>query len=207
MEKGFRCLLIILAAGIIFSYSCTPKARYERKLSRELSTGVRNDSLFMGLYLGMPAKDFYLHCWELNRKGLIRQGQRDTTVEYMMEQELNHPAAMNFYPIFVEGKIFEMPVRYNYSGWAPWNKTLSADSLLLDVLSLYKKNYGKRFMYVAHPEKGKAYIKIDGNRRIAIYKENDLNVWAVFTDMLVDEKKVTESSDTTKFSTDVNHGN
>ena len=26
-------------------------------------------------------------------------------------------------------------------------------------------------------------VKIDGNRRITIFKENDLRVWAVFTDM------------------------
>ena len=30
---------------------------------------------------------------------------------------------------------------------------------------------------------GKAYTKIDGNRRITIYMENDLYVWAIFTDM------------------------
>ena len=31
---------------------------------------------------------------------------------------------------------------------------------------------------------GNAYTKIDGNRRITIYVENDLYVWARFTDML-----------------------
>ena len=197
---------MILVAGIIVLSSCTPKARYERKLRQELSTGVRHDSLFMGLYLGMPARDFYLHCWELNRQGLIKQGQGNTTVEYRMDRELNYPATMNFYPTFHEGKIYEMPVKYNYRGWAPWNTKLSADSLLLDVLDLYKKDYGKGFINIAHPEKGNAYIKIDGNRRIAIYKENDLNVWAVFTDMLVNEKKEIGSSDTTKASSDVTQG-
>ena len=32
---------------------------------------------------------------------------------------------------------------------------------------------------------GTAYVKIDGNRRISIFKEDDLHVWAVFTDMSV----------------------
>jgi hypothetical protein len=26
---------------------------------------------------------------------------------------------------------------------------------------------------------------VDGNRRITIFKQDDLNVWAVFTDMLI----------------------
>jgi hypothetical protein len=36
-------------------------------------------------------------------------------------------------------------------------------------------------------------VKIDGNRQISIFKEDDLHVWAVFTDMLISK----EVSDTT----------
>ena len=36
---------------------------------------------------------------------------------------------------------------------------------------------------------GNAYTKIDGNRRITIYVENDLYVWALFTDMLAGLEK------------------
>ncbi len=30
-----------------------------------------------------------------------------------------------------------------------------------------------------------AYVKVDGNRRITIFKQDELHVWAIFTDMLV----------------------
>ncbi len=30
---------------------------------------------------------------------------------------------------------------------------------------------------------GTAFVKVDGNRRISIFKENELYVWAVFTDL------------------------
>ncbi|MCK4993360.1 MAG: hypothetical protein KAS29_22840, partial [Bacteroidales bacterium] len=89
-----------------------------------------------------------------------------------------------FYPVFDQGKIVEMPVRFIYNGWAPWNKELSAANLALDVKSWYEDLYGKGFITVTHPMKGEAYTKIDGNRRITIYNENDLYVWAVFSDML-----------------------
>jgi hypothetical protein len=149
----------------------------------------------MGIYLGMPAKDFYLHCWELNRRGIIKQGTNNTTVEYVLKNELKHPALMDFYPTFTDNRISEMPVRFAYAGWAPWNKELSSDNLQLDVLNWYKKTYGSGFIEVGHPVKGTAYIKINGNRRISIFKNDDLHVWAIFTDMLV-------NNDSLEFSTD-----
>jgi hypothetical protein len=90
---------------------------------------------------------------------------------------------MNFYPTFTEGKITEMPVRFKYNGWAPWNKKLSSDSLQLDVLNWYIIMYGDGFMEVEHPTRGKAYVKLDGNRRITLFKSDDMHVWAVYTDM------------------------
>jgi hypothetical protein len=66
---------------------------------------------------------------------------------------------------------------------------MSADSLQIDVLNWYKKVYGKDFMEVRHPEHGIAFIKVDGNRRITIFKQDDMHVWAIFTDMLVNHDR------------------
>jgi hypothetical protein len=184
MKTRFTWLLMLLVSGCIIS-GCSPRSKYERRLKQELASGVRCDSLFFGLYLGMPEKDFYLHCWQLNKKGLIRQGDTNTTVEYNIKDELKYPGTMNFYPRFVQGKISEMPVQFHYKGWAPWNKKLSSEKLQSDILNWYKKVYGAGFIKVKHPLHGIAYVKVDGNRRITIFKQDDLNVWAVFTDMLI----------------------
>ena len=178
--------LPILIFGIVVT-GCTPKARYERRLKRELASGVRYDSIFMGIYFGMSQIDFYTHCWTLNKHGLIRQGPSNTTVEYVMKGELKFPATMNFYPTFKDAKIVEVPVEFKYTGWAPWNKKLSADSLQADVLRWYKVKYGSDFIAVRHPLHGMAYVKVDGNRRITIFKQDDMRVWAYFTDMLVQQ--------------------
>ncbi|NSW93333.1 MAG: hypothetical protein HPY62_01335 [Bacteroidales bacterium] len=180
------CLLLIS-----FFPACTPTTRYEKMLNRELASGIRHDSLFLGLYLGMPRKDFYMHCWELNRQGLVKQGSNNTTVEYYIKNELKHPVYMDFYPTFIDDSIAEMPVRFAYAGWAPWNKELSSAKLQLDVLNWYRKLYGPGFIKVKHPEKGTAYLKVDGNRRILIFTRDDLYVWALFTNMLA----VKDSSD------------
>lgn len=162
---------------------CSPGEKYNRELARELASGERHDSLFMGIFLGMSEKDFYTHCWELNKEGLIRQGSGNMTVEYEMKDELKHPATMNFYPVFQDGRIVEMPVRFAYNGWAPWNKELSPEKLALDIRDWYEKVYGPGFMTIRHSEHGTAYVKIDGNRRITIFYEPELHAWAVFKDM------------------------
>jgi hypothetical protein len=132
----------------------------------------------------MSEMEFFDHCWKMNKDSLVRQGMANMSVQYDINKELKYPATMNFYPVFDSGKIVEMPVRFIYNGWAPWNKELSASSLAKDVKNWYKDTYGKGFITVTHPTKGEAYTRIDGNRRITIYIENDLYVWAVFTDML-----------------------
>ena len=192
MEKRFFLLMPILVSALLIS-GCSQKAKYNRMLKHELATGVRSDSLFMGLYLGMPEKNFYTRCWELNLEGMIRQGTRNMTVEYELKEELKYPGTMDFYPEFLNGKIFEMPVRFFYNGWAPWNKKLSSDSLQIEVLKWYEKQYGTGFLEVKHPTKGSAFVKVNGNRHISIFKEDDLHVWAVFTDLLV-KKEIRDST-------------
>jgi hypothetical protein len=184
MKTKINWILIILISGIIIS-GCSPRAKYERRLKHELASGVRYDSLFLGLYFGMPEKVFYVHCWNLNHKGLLKQGETNTTAEYQLKDELKYPALMDFYPKFNQGKISEMPVTFKYKGWAPWNKNLSSVNLQNEVLKWYEKIYGGGFIMVKHHSHGKAYVKIDGNRRITIFVGDDLHVWAVFTDMSV----------------------
>jgi hypothetical protein len=192
MKTILLWLMTLVISGYIFS-GCSPRAKYNRLLKQELASGIRYDSLFMGLYLGMPEKEFYTRCWALNQQGLIRQGSRNTTVEYQIKNELKYPGIMDFYPEFIQGKIYEMPVRFSYNGWAPWNNKLSSDSLQINVLNWFRKMYGDGFMEVKHPKRGIAFIKINGNRRITIFKENDLYVWAVYTDMLV-KKEVNDTT-------------
>ena len=184
MKTRTNLLLLLLISGFIIS-GCSPRAKYERMLKHELASGVRYDSQFLGLYFGKPEKDFYMHCWNLNHKGMIKQGESNTTAELELKDELIHPAVMDFYPKFNQGKISEMPVMFKYKGWGPANKTLSSESLQNEVKKWYEKIYGTGFIKVKHPVHGIAYVKIDGNRRITILKENDLHVWAVFTDLTV----------------------
>jgi hypothetical protein len=183
MKISIGWIIPLLVTSLIIG-GCTPRSKYERRLKHELASGVRCDSIFLGIYLGMSDKDFYTHCWSLNKEGLVKQNSNNTAVEYQLRDELKAPARMEFYPEFVQRKIIEMPVKFAYNGWAPWNKELSSDNLQKDILKWFKKDYGDGFITVKHPEHGTAFVKLDGNRRITIFRQDDINVWAVFTDML-----------------------
>jgi hypothetical protein len=190
--QGRNFIYLFATVAVFFACSCSYFGgnEYGNLVKRELAKGTRNDSLFFGIYLGMTSKAFYTHCWELNKKGLFTNGANNTTVLYSMDKDLKYPANMNFYPGFFEDKIYVMQASYEYKAWAPWNKSQYSDSLLPDVLNLYKKWYpqGNDFIEITNKEKGTIYVKVDGNRRITIGRFDDRIVKVDYTDLLVEEK-------------------
>lgn len=150
---------------------------------------TQNDSLFLGIYLGMAQKDFFDHCTELNKQQKITQGTGNgASVEYRMPDVLESELVMRFFPTFIDEKIFEMPVTYSYDAWAPWNKNYWSVVLLEEMLELYKEWYGADFTLIEHPIQGKVYYKIDGKRRINLFIKDDQFVQAVFTDLKVEKR-------------------
>jgi hypothetical protein len=176
-------LKIIIPAFAACSLLGACRSDYQQIVERELASGVTNDSIVFGFFLGMKADSFYNRCWQLNKTKLFKQGIYNTSVEYEMT-ELKHPALMNFYPTFHEGEVREMPFVFQYKAWAPWNKELWSDSLLPDVVHYFEKMHGGRdFIKLGHPQKGFRYAKVDGNRRILVWKANDMEVNALYTDL------------------------
>lgn len=186
VKIGFVVLFVSIFASCSRS---TPESKYEELVKTELATAKRYDSIFFGIYLGMTGKEFFRHCWEMNKKGLFTDGKSNTAVLCKLDKnELKYPASMNFFPELIDNKISKMPVTFQYDGWAPWNKHMFADSLIIDVLQLCKKWYsnGNPFIKMNGPERHTYYVKVDGNRRITISKKNDMEVEVEYADMLKD---------------------
>ena len=162
--------------------------RYQTLLQRELAEGQRMDSLFFGIYFGMSDKEFYLHCWEMNKKGLFTDGADNTAVLYKIRDGMRYGVFMNFYPEFHQDKISKMGVSFRYDGWAPWNKHMISDSLKQDVLQLYEKWYpdGNPFIKIKDKDRGTIYVKVDGNRRIIIGSYDEAHVKVDYTDLFAE---------------------
>jgi hypothetical protein len=152
---------------------------------------MNTDTLFLGISLGMNKKVFYDYCWEKNKEKVFSHGPANQEVEYRLaDNGVNYPVMMRFYPNFHEEKIYEMPVLFKYEAWAPWNRNMQSDSLLVDMLDVFKQWYGTEFKVVVHPSQGPVYVRRDDNRRINLFIRDDQFVQAVFTDVKVEKKKL-----------------
>lgn len=188
-------IVVIVGLSSIILTNCGKRPRYERMVAKGLESGIRKDSILLGLSFGMTSQEFYNHCWDLNQKGIVHAGIGNKTVLYKTSNGFDSEVNINFYPEFFEDKIVAMPVTYKYDAWAPWNKKYSKDSLFLNVLDNYRRWYGNDFLEINHATKGPAFVKIDGNKRISIYKTENADgvVSVLFTDMSVEKAQKKEN--------------
>ena len=101
-----KIVLFILFSIIIISCQTNPYLELERN---ELASGERYDSLFLGVKFGMTSKDFYAHCWDLNKRQLITQGPSNNSVRYYLPTEsVGQKIEMLFYPVFDNDIVYEV---------------------------------------------------------------------------------------------------
>jgi hypothetical protein len=188
IKTGIWVVVVMLLVG-----AC--KTDYEKLVEREMSAGERQDSLFLGLRLGMSSKEFYARCWEMNKTQLIRQGYTNTSVLLRLNHELRDTADMNFYPTFENDSILDMQIYIGYRSWAPWNKNLVYDSLVKDVMTMMNKWYGGEFVRIKSNDTIPIYAKVNRNRRILIGKQDEGRVRVIITDMIAEKRKKEKQKD------------
>jgi hypothetical protein len=194
MQMHSFWLIANLLIVILFA-SC--RSEYEQLVATEMASGEQHDSLFLGIHFGMTSKDFYQHCWELNKQQLIKEGPQNMSVEYNLDDQLRQRGHMYFYPEFKDNEIHELPVTFSYDAFS-WSDATSLDTLHEDVVQLMEEWYGE-FIEIKHPEKGSILVRVDGNRRIRLFRDPRANkVRVIFTDLnvLLNEKEETIASET-----------
>jgi hypothetical protein len=168
-------------------FSC--KTEYEKLEQQELNSGKAVNTLFLGLELGMERRSFFEACWQLNKEGKLTNGPSELSVEYNVEYPSGNTGKMRFYPKFNEDKIYLMPMEFSYDGWAPWNEGLRVEKLREDVIKLFEEWYGPGFIEVTNDDKTQiVFVKMDGNRRIRIFKKHISTVRAEISDLPVEKK-------------------
>ncbi|WP_099150237.1 hypothetical protein [Flavilitoribacter nigricans] len=174
----------LLILVMIFIGCDSPERRYKRLEKKELARNERFDDLFFGIRFGMSNQEFRDHCYEMNLQGKFKQGgQRNLIwVECKLPEEMDYPAAINFYPEFTNDTITGMNASVYYDNAVFRDGIFETDSLLLDVLALSDKWYGAGHTRIESPVfyKEDIYVKIRGNRRITIYPDISgqmINLW------------------------------
>jgi hypothetical protein len=178
MQKHYFVSISLLLA--ILTAGCSLDESYQTMVERQLSSGVQNDSLFLGYHFGMTRQDFRDSSWEMNRDGILTGL---VNVEYSFT-DLGHRASMIFYPEFEDDKIVRIPVKVSYNAWAPWNEQFWPENLAKDLVQYYQDVYGGTFRQVYIPEiEKRAYVNIQGNREIRIYPFSENEVMADFINL------------------------
>lgn len=164
-------------------------SEYTAAVKSGLSSGIVNDSLFFEHRMGDTKKEFYDHCWQLNKEQKISQGSGNQYAKYIMEPRPQDDSLSQvivlFYGIFDEQNIMNgMEMKMTYYSWSPWNSKLGSTSLMDYVSRRYTDEYpGNEFMEVEVAENLTAKVKIDGNRQITMYPLDDKEIMVKIEDL------------------------
>jgi hypothetical protein len=165
--------------------ACKKESKLERTIRTEFESGVRSDSLFLGLRFGMTMQEFYNHCWDLNKQGIVKEGSRNMSVEYIFKDSLNNPITFDFYAhrdLDNEGKIYQYNTSFFYSAWA-LNRRLYADKLIKMLVPILMEWYGGNEPFTIIKGGKEHLFKIDGNRMIDLFIYDESTVVATFSDL------------------------
>ena len=179
-----RLFVAFLLWGLVACHS-SPEEQYFDREQQELASGQRYDSLFKGIHFNMEREQFMDYCFNMNLQHEFRQGgvRSSSWVECDLEG-MNYPSAINFFPTFEDGAMTEMEAAIYYKAVTAGGPISQGDSLLADVIQLLETWYGGGFIKINSPYfyKEDVFAKVDGNRRITVFKDPSghlINLWYV----------------------------
>ena len=183
-----RFLIFHIAVALLLFTSC--KSEYDQYVRRELNSGIKNDSLIFGMYMGQTKRDFFSICWDLNKQKLISQGTGNQMAKYLepidSSGDLTLRKEMEFYGIFDTRDVMRgMNMVYRFTSWSPWTEERHSKFLAEHLKELYLQSYpGNDFITIElNNTEYSAFVKIDGNRQILIYPINSKDVAVKMEDL------------------------
>lgn len=179
---------IALFLTILFFAFSACKSDYQKLVQNELNSGVMYDSLFLGLKFGQTRKEFFDISWKLNKSIGLQPGNGNL-LEFILipPSEESSPIKMHFYPTFdKDERINGMDLKFSYARWNIFNDLHNSDRLVQPIIDTLQNWYGKNsFMKLTfEKEPNEIWVKVDGNRRMAIRKEDDRFLEMKITNLL-----------------------
>lgn len=176
---------LLATVGLLCSIisACSSENKLEKVIENELATGIRNDSLFLGLEFGITMDEFFEQCRELNKQGLVTEGSKNMSVEYIFKDSLDQPVAFNFYADReASGPIHKYYTSFYYYAFA-LNRHLYSDRLIEMLPSILMEWYGGNEPFKVKRDGKECLYKIDGNRMIELSIYDLSSVTATYYDL------------------------
>ena len=187
LNKIIFCLLVLTPF-----LACEIESEYSKLLKKELKSGKSFNDLVLGLKIGQTKDDFYEICADLNKKKLITSGARNLYPEYILypkdSVENGKKIRMSFMGIFDNNRIMKgMDIRFNYYSWIAWREEYNSDNLINEIKDTLQLWYpGNNFIEIdlkLDSKNNLAYVKVDGNRQITMYKIDGRDVAVIIEDV------------------------
>ncbi|CAH1002070.1 hypothetical protein LEM8419_02987 [Neolewinella maritima] len=163
----------------------SPIGQYRSAVAEGLEAPAAPTEAVLGIELGIPAREFFDRCTALNQQQLITMGRGGTAVDHKLDTELDRPAMMTFSPIFIgEPRTLQaLELSFIYDEWSPWNKSAYADSLLPQVAQYFHHTLDTDLIELQHPRLQRLFTAVDGNRLLALWKDDESTVKGMITDL------------------------
>ena len=193
-KSKFSRKIVKVALGLALSFipimltqSCKEEQTLEKIEADEMERDVKVDSLFYGIHFGMTMQDFYDHSYDMNQEGVFFQNNMNVEVIIHYDDDFTAPVDFVFFPDTSYPTIQKIDGYMMFRQWAPFTKDYPASKLQGELKEKMEEWYGGReFIKIPHP-KGHwpyAYAKVDGNRKIVLYRSfDDQKVEVVFENL------------------------
>lgn len=186
--------LIEITRTILISFlflkltSCDFYSDYHKVVKSEISKGQINNNLILGFSLGMTKQQYYDRCTFLNKNKIITVGGYNFNPEQILtSNSINtKKIKMSIDPSFDENKIIDgMQLRFSFLGWSNWNTDYQSSVLIYQIKdSLNSWLPGNDFIDVnLEGIRDETLVKVDGTRRIVLYKLNSKDVIAKISNL------------------------
>jgi len=195
-----RSLLLILFIVSLF-LSCQNEAEkmdktYQDTKDKEVSSGVKKDTIFMDFVLGMTEAAYFKHADELVLKGKLRRDANYPSgkiyafdLSFPMSDGVNgsYEATATVVPnITDDDKLCELFTSYKLN---PYPSAALTKALLVGLLA---KKYGYDYLKLPKSNKQEAdeydYYWLDGNREINIFTGDSENAVVSYHDIILKEE-------------------
>ncbi len=159
---------ILLALGAIWISSC---GEGPAGASTDGSC-IKCDTLYLGYRFGMSEEEFFGHCREMNRRGILFEGDELNTVT--QEIDLTVDSRIYIRPLFDdEDKIYQLDLLFQYNVLPMFRKDLTPAKLRKEVLEYMEKELGEKLKPRDHPVYKRVWENVQGHRRLRLFHEGE----------------------------------
>lgn len=170
MSKKIILLVLVLIIAASGSWWLMKKNNFH-PLAKPYDPAL--DTVFYNLTFGMTKQSFRDTCWKLNKTDDFGEGGNALMIQHLIKTDYDLPVNMNFYPEFSNDRLYQVPIIYHYQSWAPWNRQLFADSLIMRIAKKYEQDYHIMFTKKKTEDGRPAYYNYTGPRKILLTIQDD----------------------------------